>query len=110
MSESQHFSDRHVPRIDTSGQGPLELTGDLTFDTVGELFARSVDVVRGDRDITLDLGNVTRTDSAGLALLVEWLRWARRHRVRIKIINMPEQMRSIARMSKLDGVLLNDRG
>lgn len=110
MSENRPSPDQRAPRIDTPGQGRLEPIGDLTFDTVGELFAQSVDVVDGSRDITLDLCNVTRTDSAGLALLVEWLRQARRQNVRIQVINMPVQMHSIARMSKLDGILLNDHG
>ena len=88
----------------------IELIGDLTFDTVSEFFARSSDVDYGSGTTVLDLSQVTRTDSAGLALMVEWLRGARRKDGRIEVINMPEQMRSIARMCKLDGVLLAEGG
>lgn len=86
--------------------GRIEIVGDLTFDTVGELFTRSSDAGRGTGKTILDLSRVSRTDSAGLALMVEWLRRARRRDGRIEVINMPEQMRSIARMCKLEGVLL----
>jgi phospholipid transport system transporter-binding protein len=49
---------------------------------------------------------VTRADSAGLALMVEWLREARRRGGRLEVVNMPDQMFGIAHMSKLDRVLL----
>lgn len=104
------MTNSEAPRIRSDPEGQIELVGDLTFETVGELFKRSSETDRGTDKITVDLAKVTRADSAGLALLVEWLRRARERNVHIRIINMPEQMCSIARMSKLDGVLLEARG
>lgn len=100
--------DPEAPRLEARDGGRFELVGDLTYETVVELLAGSADALGGAQNTVLDLSRVTRADSAGLALMVEWLRRARQRNVRIEIINMPEQMRSIARMSKLDGVLLAD--
>ena len=84
----------------------MTITGDLTFDTVGDLRLRGGEVFGGDAPVTLDLDGVTRADSAGLALMVEWLKQARARNLRLRVVNMPEQMLAIARMSKLDSVLL----
>lgn len=110
MAAGQFVPDLDAPRIESLDEGRVELVGALTFETVGELFTRGSDAIHGTQKTTLDLSKVTRADSAGLALMVEWLRRARRRNAQIEIINMPEQMRSIARLSKLDGVLLADGG
>lgn len=94
------------PRIDLPESGKVVISGDLTFDTVGGLRLRGNDVLRGHSPVTLDLDGVTRADSAGLALMVEWLKQARARDVDLQVVNMPEQMLAIARMSKLDSVLL----
>ncbi|HSS63053.1 MAG TPA: STAS domain-containing protein, partial [Gammaproteobacteria bacterium] len=70
------------------------------------LHERGVEVLRGDRDVTLDLDSVTRADSAGLALMVEWLKQAKRRDAGLQVVNMPDQMLAIARMSKLDRILM----
>ena len=94
------------PRIKSAENGRVEIAGDLTFDPVAALRERGAEVLGGNGDVTLDLNAVTRADSAGLALMVEWLRQAKRKAGSLRVVNMPEQMLAIARMSKLDRVLL----
>ena len=105
MSELKSRSDRE-PKIVSAGNGRVEIAGDLTFETVAELRERGAEVLQCNGDVTLDLNAVTRADSAGLALMVEWLREARNRETGLHVVNMPDQMLAIARMSKLDGVLL----
>ena len=49
----------------------------------------------------IDLEGVTRSDSAGLALLVEWLRLAEGQGITLRFHNLPDQLREIARVSDL---------
>jgi len=49
----------------------------------------------------IDLAGVTRSDSAGLALLMEWLRLAKTRNMRLQFHNLPLQLREIARVSDL---------
>lgn len=49
----------------------------------------------------IDLEGVTRSDSAGLALLVEWLRLAEQQGITLRFHNLPDQLREIARVSDL---------
>lgn len=107
MAEQEKQGSRE-PRIVSSGDGRVKISGDLTFDTVSGLRERGAEVLHGDGAVTLDLNAVTRADSAGLALMVEWLKQAKREDGSLQVVNMPDQMLAIARMSKLDGILLAD--
>jgi phospholipid transport system transporter-binding protein len=96
------------PRIEETGHGSWLLVGDLSFTTVpalrGELDIKSADRPR----LSIDLAGVTRSDSAGLALLIEWLRESERLGKTITFMNMPAQMQSIARVCGLNGILAAD--
>lgn len=108
--------------------GEYRVQGDLTFDTVGALLDDSLRQLRaaasaggdGDGDsaasfaptlaprLTIDLAGVGRSDSAGVALLVEWLRRLDGPRGQgrvLRFINIPPQMRAIVQISDLDELL-----
>lgn len=82
------------------------MSGALTFATVPHIHAHSGAVFAGDgASVTLDLQGVTHTDSAGLALILEWMRTAQRQGKVVVFRNIPAQMLSIARLSGLDAIL-----
>jgi phospholipid transport system transporter-binding protein len=54
---------------------------------------------------TVDLGEVTEMDSALLALLLAWLREARLHERTLVFTNLPESLRTIARLYGVDRLL-----
>ncbi|HLA75507.1 MAG TPA: STAS domain-containing protein [Gammaproteobacteria bacterium] len=93
-------------RIETLGAGQHLLSGTLTFATVPQLYTQGAALFsNAATTVTLDLQGVKRTDSAGLALLMEWLRSARAQNKTIQFKNIPAQMMSIARLSGLDTIL-----
>jgi len=82
----------------------LRVSGELSMATVPALLAQnSLRDMRGD--IAVDLQDVERADSAGVALLIEWQRAARRQQQNICFQNIPSQMLSIARLSGVDELL-----
>lgn len=84
------------------GDGALAVRGVLNFDTVPGVYAKSLAWVQKSQGaITVDLKNLQRADSAGLALLVEWLHLARRQNRELKFVNVPEQVRSLIRVNGL---------
>jgi phospholipid transport system transporter-binding protein len=85
------------------------VSGPMTFVSVPALFAGSSGWFAAGRDITIDLAQVTQADSAGLALLVEWLRQARRAQCRARFINIPPQMQVLIRVNCLQGTLISDK-
>jgi phospholipid transport system transporter-binding protein len=54
---------------------------------------------------TVDLGEVTEMDSSLLAAMIAWLRDARRRQRELAFINLPESLRTIARLYGLDGLI-----
>ena len=54
---------------------------------------------------TVDLAGVTELDSSALALLLAWLREAKRRRPRLAFANLPEGLRTIARLYGVDDLL-----
>jgi phospholipid transport system transporter-binding protein len=84
----------------------LTVNGELTFAAVPDLLEQGAALLAmHSAPVRVDLGGVTRADSAGLALLIEWLRLARARRADIEFRNVPPQMLAIARVSGLDSVL-----
>ena len=84
------------------------ISGALTFDTVPDLYRSSADWFKsGTGDLTLDLAQVSNTDSAGLALLVEWLRRARDIKRILRFTNVPAQVQTLIRINGLQDALLN---
>jgi phospholipid transport system transporter-binding protein len=96
MAEA-HFTDM--------GDGHWLLEGELDFNTVPEVLQHTGASMRGVSGITVDLKGVKRADSAGLALLVEWLRESERAGMPISFVNVPAQLLSIARVCGLEEIL-----
>ncbi len=94
--------------IDRMVDGRWQVCGELSFVSVPGLLERSKEVfesIEEDRLLRVDLAGVPRADSAGLALLVCWVRQARRRNIRIEFCNVPEQMLKIADVSGLRSIL-----
>jgi phospholipid transport system transporter-binding protein len=78
----------------------------LTFATVTGILEQSRGLfAQADEVIEVELGAVERVDSAGLALLIEWLRLARDMNKSIRFSQLPEQMKAIAAACDLDSIL-----
>lgn len=85
--------------------GRYKLSGDLSFKTAGAVLRDSKNLFGNNQEIVVDLAEVKQADSAGLALVVEWLAQAKRSNTALCFQNIPQQMLSIARTSDLDKLL-----
>ena len=87
------------------GDGRFALRGDVSFRTAEAILRSSDRLFKGKSDLELDLTDVSQTDSAGLALLLEWMRKAAATGCEIRFANIPEKMQAIAIASDLDDFL-----
>ncbi len=94
-------------RQDARGYG---VEGAMTFESVAALWRQSVEIFPQEGVFQIDLTEVTQTDSAGLALLVEWLREGSRRGARVELLNLPAQMLALAGAVNLGQVLTGKRG
>jgi len=91
--------------IQVGKNGRLEIHGDLSFDSVPGLWNHCCARFSECNELDIDLGQVERSDSAGLAMLVECLRQAHQSGKTVRFFNITPQMLAIARVSSLDKVL-----
>lgn len=94
-----------VAALVDNGAGSWLLQGELDFESVPALLRHAGARMLGKDRLEVDLKAVTRADSAGLALLVEWLRESETAGNEIVFINVPPQLLSIARVCGLDEIL-----
>ncbi len=92
------------PRIQKQGDHWL-VSGDLNFDTVPDLLEQSHELMGRSCRCDADLAAVGEMDSAGLGLLLEWLREARASGGDIRFHNIPDDIMSLARVCGLESVL-----
>jgi phospholipid transport system transporter-binding protein len=93
--------------ISEVASGRITVTGELTFASAREARQLGVLVLEGSRadHIVIDCAGVTRADSAGLAVLLDWLAWGRRKSRVVALENLPQSLLAIARTSEVDGLL-----
>jgi phospholipid transport system transporter-binding protein len=85
--------------------GKFALHGNVTFATAGEILRESEQPFEEHTLIEVDLSGVSETDSAALALLLEWITWAN-HTVReIRFTAMPDKIQAIAKVTEVDHLL-----
>jgi phospholipid transport system transporter-binding protein len=88
------------------GGGRFTVAGDLSFATVPALWAQSRQAFAdASGALDIDLKNAQRADSAGLALLVTWTRWAREGSKTLRFSNAPRQVATLAQANKLTKLL-----
>ena len=86
--------------------GHLKIHGEMGFATVLELLAQTRALIGdGQGRLVIDLAEVGRVDSAGLALMIEWLRLAQRSGRELSFRHLPAQLQAIAEASDLEGIL-----
>ncbi|MGM0593141.1 MAG: STAS domain-containing protein [Pseudomonadota bacterium] len=86
--------------------GVVRVSGSLSFTTVTGLLEQSRPFLAEAQGwLVMELAEVERVDSAGLALLIQWMRMAREGEVDILFRHIPEQLLAIARASDLEQIL-----
>lgn len=81
------------------------LSGDLLNTTVVSVIDEGKQLLKAAGDVwSLDMAQVERVSSAGVALLLEWLRTANQAGKTLKIDNLPEHIQPIISVSDLNQV------
>ena len=84
------------------------VTGPLTFATARGALSSGIAAFSSasGSPISVDCSGVGASDSAGLAVLLEWLAWGRRSGRELRYSGVPEAICAIARISEVESLLL----
>jgi phospholipid transport system transporter-binding protein len=86
--------------------GLARLSGALTLDTVASIYQQAKTAATQGRQIAgIDLDAVSRVDSSGLALLLEWQSLASRDGRSLHISNAPADLLSLANLCEASDLL-----
>jgi phospholipid transport system transporter-binding protein len=92
-------------RLEALGDGKFRVSGVLDASTVGALLKESGAAFGTADRLEVDLADVTESDSAGLALLIEWVRLATRADRSIRFNHVPKQLAALAKISEVEDLL-----
>lgn len=82
-----------------------DVTGDMTFERATQVF-NSIDVSAIDCDeISINLAAVQQSDSAALAIMLEWANQAQKVQKKVSFSNVPIQLMRLIEMTDLDKIL-----
>jgi phospholipid transport system transporter-binding protein len=87
--------------------GRVAVTGELTFASARDARHLGLLVLESSRaqSLVIDCQGVTRADSAGLAVLLDWMAWGRRKSRPVTLEHLPASLVAIARISEVDELL-----
>lgn len=100
--KNSHGADAQIQSVDG---GKFLISGDLDFTTVPGVWKASQLKFARTRSLVIDFSGVVRSDSAGLALLIEWMRYAKTNDTSLQFLNLPDQMLQIAQLCGVHGDL-----
>ncbi len=78
-----------------------QIKGELSFATINKSTLNALKFQRTTSAITIDLQKISKIDSAGLALLIEWIKFARAQQTELQFTNIPGQLTALANLSYL---------
>lgn len=92
-----------VVRVDDSHmavEGDMLVTDALSLRSQGEALLDSL-----SSPVTVDLAKADHVGSAGVSVLLCWMRKAEALGKQLVVVNMPDKMRDVSRVSGLEGLL-----
>lgn len=94
-------------RLTTGGEGRYSAAGLLTFATARRARELGERLVKGadGAALEIDCTGVTASDSAGLAVLIDWLGTAKHAGVRLRYSHLPAGLNALASISEVGELL-----
>lgn len=92
-------------RFEELADGRFELEGELGFETVTGALEASERLFARHQRLDICLKRITRSDSAAVALLIEWQARIQARGGTVVFRNPPAQLLAIARLSDVESVL-----
>lgn len=92
-------------RLEQREPGHWAVSGDLGLGTAAAMLASGQSAFAGVQDVAVDLSGITDADSAGLAVLIEWVRAARQSGRSIEFSGLPPRLAGLARIGGVADLL-----
>ena len=74
------------------------IKGDLTFSTINKASVEALKFAQSAPSINVDLQQLGKIDSAGLALLIEWIKFAQASQTELRFTHIPAQLSALTKL------------
>ncbi len=92
--------------LSASSPQRCEARGALTFATARRARKQGLLALRNaGRELSIDCGAISQADSAGLAVLLDWLGEAKRAGCSLRLQHLPQNLLALARISTVEELL-----
>ncbi len=86
----------------------LFLSGALNFGTVMRVLPQGIAIFATVKQATISLRNVVYTDSAGIALLIEWKRFCVAQSCELRFTDLPDQFQTYLQLTGMTKVIMTE--
>lgn len=91
-----------MPKL-IENQSGYQLQGSLVYDSVNDLIAKGSEAIKSTSGtVQIDCEQLSRIDSAGVALFISWQRYCEQNNQPLQLTNLPPQAVSLIKANKLD--------
>jgi len=96
-----------MAQLERQSAGNFCIKGQLSFDSVADLWLENKQALfeQSAKHLEIDFSLLSRSDSSGLALLLEWYREETQKGKTITFLNLPDQMLHMVEICGLDEFL-----
>lgn len=81
------------------------VAGELNFSNAGDIWKSSLSILAAQPKYVFDFSELSSSNSAGLALLLEWMKHAKSQKKIISFLNLPEQLVTLAKAVGLSSLI-----
>lgn len=89
--------------VQVNNAGDVLVSGEITYYTVND--ALKMNFLQAQQNVKVNFAGVKHSDSSGLALMVHWLREAKKANINLCFEAVPEKLAALAKVSNLDEIL-----
>ena len=90
-----------------TADGVFDLIGEMSFETAAQILKASEREFVQHAETQVNLSQVSKADSAGLALLLEWKAQAKSRNTVIRYVALPESLLAVARTTEVTDLILD---
>lgn len=93
--------------LNQTADGAFELIGEMSFETAAQILKSSERGFAQHAETQVNLSQVAKADSAGLALLLEWKAQAKSRNALIRFVAVPESLLAIAKTTEVSDLIID---
>ncbi|WP_413505950.1 lipid asymmetry maintenance protein MlaB [Photobacterium phosphoreum] len=86
-------------------EGQYRLSGSLDRDTVPDFWRKKKQWMPHNKQLTLDLADLSRVDSAGMVMLLHLCQYLKQTGSSVILHNVPKQLKTLFRLSHIEPML-----